>query len=567
MTTQSVSSVSNTNNTSQLNNHDIGSQNYAIKQGDTLSEIALRYGTTVDHLMDLNPQIANRDLIYAGDNLKVPAARSYTIQHGDTLSAIADRFGVSVEALAKANNISNPNIIYPNDTLLIPQGDTTSQGSSNSNAQDGNTSSAGNSNGRVTPGKLPDTKNLSDSQKFDLYESILKQQGSQKAEQSLSRGEKVALSLRVETSTHVNAGNGQYDDRMVLLWKDSNGGKHVQELNANLDPSGQYEHRGAYERKPMGSDVNGDGRLDQGRLAEGTYTFRRGSYRGKDAFLSSSDQVVDRDVNHNGLFDDNRQSPKGNYGMHIHIGGSNNTYSAGCLTLAPSEHSRFFSTVGGQSSLTNVVVDTSSLKASPAKPGSTTATSEAGGKSMTSADWQRAAQSLGVDVASIKAVADVEAAGSGFLSNGQPKILFEAHQFSRLTGGRYNGSHPDISSSHWNRSLYKGGAAEHGRLNKAAALNETAALKSASWGKFQIMGFNYKAAGYSNVQTFVKDMRTSEGKQLDAFVNFIKSNPSMHRALKNHDWATFARLYNGSGYAQNHYDTKIAQAYIKFRNH
>ncbi|MEJ2609131.1 MAG: N-acetylmuramidase domain-containing protein [Candidatus Thiodiazotropha sp.] len=112
---------------------------------------------------------------------------------------------------------------------------------------------------------------------------------------------------------------------------------------------------------------------------------------------------------------------------------------------------------------------------------------------MTNADWQRAAKQLGVDVASIKAVADVEAAGSGFLSNGQPKILFEAHQFSRLTNGRYNASHPNISSHSWNRSLYKGGAAEHNRLHEAQALNDTTALKSASWGKFQIMGFNYNS--------------------------------------------------------------------------
>jgi LysM repeat protein len=564
MVMQSVSLAGNTNNATLSENSTGTAQRYEIKYGDTLSEIAVRYGTSVDRLMALNPQIRNPDLIYAGDSLNLPPARSYTVQYGDTLSGIANRFGVSVDDLAQANGISNPNLIYPNDTLVIPRGSSPKTAHSSDTAGTDQASS-GTSNSRFTPGKLPDTKGLNESQKFDLYAGILKQQGTQKSSDSLARGEKVALSLRVETSTRVNAGKGQYDDRMVLLWQDSKGGKHVQEFQANLDPSGQYEHRGTYERKPMGSDINGDGRLDQGRLAEGTYIFRHGTYQGKAAYLSSSDQVAERDVNHNGKFDDNKSSPKGNYGMHIHIGGTNNTYSAGCLTLAPSEHSRFFNTVGKQSSLTNVLVDTRRLKPAPAQDQAGQVSSS--GKTMTAADWQRAANSLGVDVASIKAVADVEAAGGGFLSNGDPKILFEAHQFSRLTGRRYDSTHPGISSRRWNRSLYKGGAAEHTRLKEAAALNETAALKSASWGKFQIMGFNYKTAGYSSVQAFVKDMRASEGKQLDAFVNFIKSNPSMHRALKNHDWATFARLYNGSGYAQNHYDTKIAQAYVKFRNH
>jgi hypothetical protein len=139
-----------------------------------------------------------------------------------------------------------------------------------------------------------------------------------------------------------------------------------------------------------------------------------------------------------------------------------------------------------------VIVDTKHLKGSVALSNNGP-TSHSTSKKMTNADWQRAAKQLGVDVASIKAVADVEAAGSGFLSNGQPKILFEAHQFSRLTNGRYNASHPNISSHSWNRSLYKGGAAEHNRLHEAQALNDTTALKSASWGKFQIMGFNYNS--------------------------------------------------------------------------
>ncbi len=182
-------------------------------------------------------------------------------------------------------------------------------------------------------------------------------------------------------------------------------------------------------------------------------------------------------------------------------------------------------------------------------------------RALTEADWQRAAKALGVDVAAIKAVAQVEAGGAGFLADGRPKILFEAHIFSDKTNGKYDRSNPNISSARWNRDLYVGGAGEYPRLEKAMGLNRNAALQSASWGKFQIMGFNHKAAGYNSVEAFVKDMYASEGKQLDAFVNFIKHDPTMHSALKRHDWAGFALRYNGEGYAANHYDTKMRDAY------
>ena len=178
-------------------------------------------------------------------------------------------------------------------------------------------------------------------------------------------------------------------------------------------------------------------------------------------------------------------------------------------------------------------------------------------------DYQAVADDLGVDVASVKAVAQVEAGGAGFLPSGDPKILFEAHVFSSQTGGKFDTSHPKISSTKWDKSLYRGGQVEHTRLAEAMKLDRSAALKSASWGRFQIMGFNHKAAGYETVEEYVAAMKQDEGKQLKAFGSFIKSNPAMHKALKNKDWAGFAKRYNGSGYKKNNYDTKISNAYNK----
>lgn len=183
-------------------------------------------------------------------------------------------------------------------------------------------------------------------------------------------------------------------------------------------------------------------------------------------------------------------------------------------------------------------------------------------KALTDKDYRTAAEALGVDVATIKAVAEVESAGDGFLSNGQPKILFEGHWYHKLTGGKYtNPENANISYPSWKRDYYREN--QHARLAKAVRLDREAALKSASWGKFQIMGFNFAKAGFPNLQSFINAMYRSEGAQLMAFVNFVK-NTGLAAPLRKKDWAGFARGYNGPGYAKNRYDVKLANAYKKY---
>lgn len=184
-------------------------------------------------------------------------------------------------------------------------------------------------------------------------------------------------------------------------------------------------------------------------------------------------------------------------------------------------------------------------------------------KLLVESDYAEAATSLGCDVAAIKAVCEVEAPQGGFHADGAtPRILFEAHHFHRLTGGRFTASHPNISSAKWNRALYVGGAGEHKRLQEAVALDRDAALQSASWGKFQIMGFNYELAGYPTVQEFVNAVYAGEREQLQGFVTFL-GNTGLTAALREHRWMDFARGYNGAGYAANQYDTKLAAAWLR----
>lgn len=177
-------------------------------------------------------------------------------------------------------------------------------------------------------------------------------------------------------------------------------------------------------------------------------------------------------------------------------------------------------------------------------------------------DYLRAANRLRCDVAAVRAVCEVEAPRGGFLDNGQVTILFERHKFSQFTEGRYDESHPDISNPEPG-GYGPAGQHQHDRLAKAVALDRDAALKSASWGKFQIMGFNHAAAGFPNLQHFINAMHKSEGAQLNAFVDFVLSQ-KLDDELREQRWADFARRYNGPGFKANQYDTKLAAAFETF---
>ena len=167
---------------------------------------------------------------------------------------------------------------------------------------------------------------------------------------------------------------------------------------------------------------------------------------------------------------------------------------------------------------------------------------------------EQAARAIGCQVAALRAVLDVESRG-GFLPNGRPKILFERHYFSRLTKGTFDRGHPDISNRE--PGGYAGGPKEYGRLARAIKLDRDAALRSASWGSFQIMGDNFRACGFADVTSFVAAMVSGAPAHLDAFVRFVKQK-GLGDELVRRDWAGFARGYNGPAYKTNDYDAKLA---------
>lgn len=186
-------------------------------------------------------------------------------------------------------------------------------------------------------------------------------------------------------------------------------------------------------------------------------------------------------------------------------------------------------------------------------------------------DLQQAADRLGVPLASVMAVNQVESRGEGFASNGRPVILFERHvMHARLQANGLSEAEADaLAAKHpalVNRKAggYVGGTAEHQRLAQAQQIHAVAALESASWGLFQIMGYHWQRLGYFDAQHFADTMALSEAAQLDAFVTFIETDPALHKALKGRKWAEFARRYNGPNYARNLYDVKLARAFAQF---
>ena len=188
---------------------------------------------------------------------------------------------------------------------------------------------------------------------------------------------------------------------------------------------------------------------------------------------------------------------------------------------------------------------------------------------LTDADFARAAKELNVEEAAVRAVAEVEAAGKGFLPDGRPAILYEAHIFHKHTKGGHTAAKDRrgvlLSTGKWDRSLYGAhGAHQHERLEDAAKLDATAANKACSWGAFQILGENYEAAGCRTIDEFVDKMHKGAAEHLDAFVAFIKAN-ELDKALRARNWAAFARGYNGPSYAVNKYDTKMASAYARWK--
>lgn len=167
--------------------------------------------------------------------------------------------------------------------------------------------------------------------------------------------------------------------------------------------------------------------------------------------------------------------------------------------------------------------------------------------------YQTLSSEFKIPVPSIKAIALVESAGSGFDPNtGKIKIQFEPSWFKKFTNIIINNK-VDIQKKEWEA------------FNLAYAKNPNKAMESTSWGLMQVMGFHWKRLGFNSVGEMVDFAKVSETNQLWLGLKFIQTDSRIYKALVQKNWAKVAYYYNGSGYAINKYDIKLRNAEINFR--
>lgn len=193
-------------------------------------------------------------------------------------------------------------------------------------------------------------------------------------------------------------------------------------------------------------------------------------------------------------------------------------------------------------------------------------------KKLTDARIAEIARENGIHPAALLAVKLVESGiKSGFLDSGKPQILFEGHMFYKylkanvksLDINKLCAQYPNIVYPKWDKSKYLGGEKEWTRLEQARQINVKYANYSASWGMFQVMGFNYKSCGCESISEFVEKMSESQEQQLRLTLNFFKHS-NLIVPLQKRQWATFAKGYNGPSFAKNRYHTKLQAAYSNY---
>ena len=178
---------------------------------------------------------------------------------------------------------------------------------------------------------------------------------------------------------------------------------------------------------------------------------------------------------------------------------------------------------------------------------------------ITDADYAAVAARHNVQAAAVKAIAEVESHGDGFDADNRPKILFEGHQFRKHTHHAYDRTHPHLSMPYGQqRAFYRWQQYPH--LFEALLLDPVAALKSASWGRFQIMGFNH--TGWPDVTSFVQAMFESEVNHLKAFEAYCTER-HIWTPMRSGNWAAVGSAYNGADSGANAYAGKAAAAYAR----
>lgn len=192
-------------------------------------------------------------------------------------------------------------------------------------------------------------------------------------------------------------------------------------------------------------------------------------------------------------------------------------------------------------------------------------------RELTMDDYTDVAGELGIPVAAIRAVVDIEAGpgGEGFNADNSPIINFDLTMFKMAAKRRginlnkFKSSHAEVFKNLNKKKYGSTQAAQYARLNAAMGIDTVAALEGTFWGMFQIGGFNWKLCGCDSVQEFVELMSYSEREQLELFARFLTAR-NLVGYIRNRQWDKFSLRYNGPGYKKHAYDKRMAAAYARF---
>ena len=176
-----------------------------------------------------------------------------------------------------------------------------------------------------------------------------------------------------------------------------------------------------------------------------------------------------------------------------------------------------------------------------------------------------AARHCGLEPSTLLAVCEVESGGKIYARvNGrdEPLIRFEGHYFYRLLPAARRNLAVTRSLAHRLAGKVANPWRQAGRwrlLEKASAIDRPAALQSTSWDIGQVMGIHWQWLGYASLDAMVDSARSGAGGQVELMVRYIE-RAGLMAALREGDWAGFARGYNGPGYARHGYDVKLEAA-------
>ena len=192
--------------------------------------------------------------------------------------------------------------------------------------------------------------------------------------------------------------------------------------------------------------------------------------------------------------------------------------------------------------------------------------------------YEALSKELGVEKEVLKAVAEVESRGKGFINlNGErkAKILYERHymyrQLAKKKSNKYDlnklsQENPNIVNKLAQpRGTYGTEEHQYEKLAIAKNIDNDSAIQSCSWGKFQVMGSYYSYGGYVTPTEFEEAMHLCELQQFVYFKNFLsKVSPGIIKPMRDKNWAMIAEIYNGPDYRSGSYDTKMKNAYNKY---